>query len=153
MASLLLLAYPFTVYVVANFAALQHLIVIFWPHCCCWPILSRLLSKLCRFAAPDRHDAGFVGRSGGTDVRTRQRRWFVVMLVVSILAPPFHEAGVVIGPLLLSEIVILDRRVAWQRKRSLAWLLISAKPLSRALVGRAERGQPGAGWDGCRRID
>ena len=98
LASLLLLAYPFTIYVVANFAALQHLIVM-------------SLALLGSLAAP-------------IFVRSRQRRWLGVMLAVSALAPFFHEAGVVIGPLLLSEIVILDRRAAWQYRRSLAWLLL-----------------------------
>jgi hypothetical protein len=97
LASLLLLAYPFTTYVVANFAALQHLVV----------MLAALLGALAASAY----------------VRTRQRRWLAVMLAVSILAPFFHEAGVVIGPLLLSEIAILDRRAVWQCKRSLTWLL------------------------------
>ena len=98
LASLLLLAYPFTTYVVANFAALQHLVV----------MLLALLGALAATAF----------------VRTRQRRWLGVMLAVSALAPFFHEAGVMIGPLLLSEVVILDRRAAWQCKRSLAWLLL-----------------------------
>ena len=100
LASLLFAAYPFSLYVVANFAAAMHLFVAFFA-------LAGVLAAL-EFA------------------RTQKKHWLAAMLVCAALAPWFHEVGAVIAVCLIIELALLDWRLAWRHKASLALMLVLA---------------------------
>jgi hypothetical protein len=99
LASFLFLAFPFALYVAANFAAAMHLVVM-------------ALSLIGALAAL-RY------------LETRSSRWLALTIGAAVVAPFFHEVGVVLGPLFLFEILIFDRGLAWERRRVMLWLLVA----------------------------
>jgi hypothetical protein len=99
-AAVLFAAYPFTLFAIGNFAALMHPFVTFFA-------LAGVFSTL-KLA------------------QTRRRRWLWGMLLCAGLAPWFHESGVVLAAILLAETVILDWRLAWRHKWSLAGVVAAA---------------------------
>ncbi len=103
-ASLLFVIYPFSIYIVGNFAALMHPAVVFLT------LLGML--AVCRF------------------VRAPARRWLVVMLIAAAAAPFFHESGVTVGAIFVWAILCFDARLL----RRYWWLPIALFLLSGVFV-------------------
>jgi len=108
-ASLVFVIYPFAIYAVGNFAALMHPAVVF----------STLVGMLavCRFVrAPAQ--------------RTPARRWLVMMLAATAVAPYFHESGVMLSAVFVWAILCLNARML----RRYWWLPIALFLLSGLFV-------------------
>ena len=100
LASMLFAAYPFSLYVVASFAAAMHLWVTGFA-------LAGMLATL-KFAQAPR------------------KRWLLVMTLCAALAPWFHEAGVAVAAGLVIELALLNWRLAWRYKASLGLMVVLA---------------------------
>lgn len=85
LASVAFVVYPFSIYAIGNFAALMH------PAVVCLTLIGMLAA--CRF------------------IRNPARRWLAVILLVTALAPYFHESGVMVSAILVWAFLCLDGRV------------------------------------------
>jgi hypothetical protein len=119
LASLLFVMYPFAVYAVGNFAALMHPVVV------CLTLIGLL--ALCRF------------------LRAPARRWLLVILLATALAPFFHESGVMVSAIVVWAMLCLNGRML----RRYWWMPIALFLLSGMFVviwWIVPKSRGGGGW-------
>ncbi len=121
LAALLFVSYPFAVLPVSHFAAVMH------------PLVTMLTvsATLSAFLYAD----------------SRKKRWLVTTIVLAVLAPFFHESGVMAGSVAGAVLVISDWSWAWKNWKSvivlpctsglflLAWLIVPKTPNAFEWIG------------------
>ena len=104
LASVCFVVYPFSIFTIGNFAALQHPVIV------CLTLIGML--AVCKF------------------VRNPARRWLAVIALVTAVAPYFHESGVMVSAILVWAILCLNGRLL----RRYWWLPIALVLLSGVFV-------------------